>query len=115
MILTPLFVVLAAVSKAVADTLADHFWVSIFKKLNPKFWDKATASDNEKTFWITKYKLDGWHIANSLIIIFFLLAMVNYQPHLKVYFDALYFILSGIAFNIFFNLFYNRILKSENK
>lgn len=100
MILSLILVALAGFFKAVADTLADHFDTSIFKKLNPKFWHKATSSEYAKR--IFGYKLDGWHLANSLMIFSFVAAASD---------SLIDFIILGVLFNIVFNLEYNKILR----
>jgi hypothetical protein len=102
--------VIAAMSKAVADTLQHHFSISIFGKLNPKFWDPAVSS-TKKLFWITKYRLDAWHLANSAMIVFIVLFGVYVKQIFP--FKALDVIFYGLLWNGTFDAFYDHILKVE--
>lgn len=102
-------IILAAICKAVADTLDDHFSISRFKHLNPKFWDKNVSSEYAKR--IFSYKIDGWHLFNSGMIVCFILAAVLHpfdKWHTDWYWEIL---IAGISFNLAFNLFYNKILR----
>jgi hypothetical protein len=109
------FFCLVAICKAIADTLADHFDTSIFKKLNPKFWDKKTSSETAIRIPFTKYKIDAWHLTNSFAITFIILSMIYYRPMLPQGFlfmvceVGIYGILSIVVFNIF----YNHILRNK--
>lgn len=107
MITLPL-ILLAAIMKAVADTLMFHYDTSVFKHLTPKFWNPVESYKYVKPLPFTKYKPDGWHLANSGLIICFIAAAVFHDIHLKWYFvlPAL-----GVLFNLTFNLFYNKILR----
>jgi hypothetical protein len=105
-----LLVVLAAASKATADTLADHFGSSIFKNLDPKFWDKNVSWQYGKFLPLTKFRVDGWHIANSIMIWAFLGAIAIQLPY-KWYWKLAGFVAIGTLFNLDFNLFYNHIYK----
>src|SRR5947209_5469427 len=67
-ILTASFLMLAAFSKAVADTLYHHFDTSVFKKLNPRFWNPAVSANYAKFLPFTKFRWDAWHIANTIMI-----------------------------------------------
>ena len=48
MIAILIFIILVGICDAVMDTLAHHFSVSMFKKLNPYFW-------NPDVSWLSKY------------------------------------------------------------
>lgn len=95
-----ILVFLAAVCKAVADTIAHHKDRSVFRR--SKFW-----SQDGKILPLTKYKLDGWHICNSLFLIFTLTAGPLYKPLFGLLIDLPS---AGILFILAFNLFYNKIL-----
>jgi hypothetical protein len=99
-------VIFAAFFKAVADTLADHYDTSIFKNLNPKWWHKATSSYHVKYLPFTKYRLDGWHLANTLMISSFLWGVVISQNG-----NWWGFLIMGVVYNIVFNLFYNKVFR----
>lgn len=94
-------ILLAAICKAVADTIAHHKSTSIFKR--SKFW-----SNGGKILPGTKYRLDGWHISNSGMVICFVVATVLHEPVLDWYWEIL---IGGAVFNLVFNLFYNKILR----
>src|SRR5690349_17699778 len=90
-----IFFVLAAISNAAMDTLAHHFWGSVFKNSDSNFWNPAYS-------WINKYidrdyhkghrKIlgtninfpdaftDGWHIFKMLMIVFLCLSVAFYEP-----------------------------------
>jgi hypothetical protein len=102
-----LFIALAAICKAIADTVRDHFSGSIFSRLNPRFWNPEVSWRYAKVPPLTKYKIDSWHLANSGMIVFFCAAIITYKPHLNW---AIELVLAGAWFNIIFNLFYNKIL-----
>lgn len=93
-------IIIAAICKAVADTIAHHKSRSVFK--NSKFW-----SNGGKIVPGTKYRLDGWHICNSGMICAFVVAAVLHSPVLAWYFEIP---IGGVVFILVFNLFYNKIL-----
>jgi hypothetical protein len=108
-ILTTIFIAFAGICKAIADTLKDHFDTSIFKWKNPKFWKPDVSWQYVGYIRFTKYHPDAWHIANSLMIVFFCLAIA---VHGACRFGVLpEVVMYGGVFDIAFNLFYNKILK----
>ena len=91
-----------------------HIPLLFFAKLNkPQFFD-AVKSFNGKR--IGKYPVDGWHIANSLMIISFCSMPRFYQPvvHIIEHKPLLCYICDmtayAIVFNGWFNLFYDKAL-----
>ncbi len=116
-----LFISLAGIMKAIMDTLNFHFSNSIFKNLNPYFWDEQNYA------WKNKYKnrvfengrrklfginipvvfTSGWHLFQSFQINFLMLAIVFYEPLFTWYFD---FCIYGFMYRAFFFLFYNYYL-----
>lgn len=96
---------IAAVCKALADTLADHFDTSIFKNKRHQFWDKAISSDHAKR--VFNYKIDAWHLANSLMIVAFITGIYFKPPYEWYYFIPA----AGTLFNMVFNTFYNKIFR----
>lgn len=106
-----LFVALIAAFKAVSDTLADHFTISIFKNLNAAFWDKETASRTAPFFrWKfikTRYRVDAWHLSNSAWIC---LALALPFVHEETFHPLLEYPTAGALFILVFNLFYNKLL-----
>ena len=102
-------IILAAICKAVADTLAHHFDTSIFKKKRQRFWNPAVSSNEAPR--IFAYKIDAWHLFNSGMIIFLVSAVPLHQFdkwHLQWYWEIL---IGGTLWNIIFNTFYNKILR----
>jgi len=98
-----ILILLAAIFKAVADTVAHHYDTSIFR------WnDFYNPLKQGKKIPFTKYPLDGWHLANSLMIVSFICAWAFHKPILKWYYEIP---IAGVAFNLTFNLFYNKILR----
>lgn len=92
-----IFFILAAICKAIADTIAHHYDTSIFEGID--FFDPAIQG---KKIPFTNYPFDGWHVANSLMIVFFVLAVFGFT--LKA-------LVAGVFFILFFNLFYNKVLR----
>lgn len=102
-----ILILLAAIFKAVADTLAHHFDTSVFKGKNTAFWNPLHP-DNDKVKKIGGYPLDAWHLANSAMIFSFILAAIfNDLPFLW----WLQLIGFGVLFNLVFVLFYDKILR----
>jgi len=99
-------IAVAAVCKALADTLAHHFDTSVFKKKDPKFWNQPVSADHAKIIAFG-YKWDAWHITNSVMIIGFISA-IYFNPALPWYYTIP---AGGAIFNAVFNLFYNKIFR----
>jgi hypothetical protein len=99
---------LAAFFKAVADTLQHHYGSSVFSKLNKNWWNPVYSWQYVKFLPLTKYRADGWHLANSGMIICFIAVGVVHQPVLAWYWELL---IGGAYFNLVFNLFYNKLLR----
>ena len=114
-----LFVFLAAVCNAVMDKTQFHYHKSIFKFLNPYFW-------NGEISWQNKYVnrdflqglksipvqfTDAFHLFKSLMIIFFAIAVIEYKQIIHPVIDLL---MIGSVWNGTFNIFFNKILHNEN-
>ena len=104
-IIPGLLIIAAAICKALADTVADHFDTSIFKNKYQQFWNKSISANHAKR--IGNYKIDAWHLANSGMIICFITAAAFPPPVAWYYFIPA----GGTLFNLVFNLFYNKILR----
>lgn len=102
-----IFLLFAAFFKAVADTLQHHYDKSVFWKLNKNFWNPVVSAEHVKFLPWTKYRPDAWHLANTGMIVSFILFAVLYKPLIGWFFAV---ILGGIVFNLVFNLFYNKVL-----
>jgi hypothetical protein len=90
-----------AIFKAIADRISNHLNTpSIFK--DDSFWLKQGIF-----FPKSKYKVDGWHISNSIFI----------SASIGLAFSGLtltqwwLYIILGTEFILIFNLCYNKILK----
>lgn len=102
-----LLIILGAFFKSVSDTLDDHFDTSVFRHKNPLVWDANRST--VKTWWITGYKFDPWHISNSLMIVAIILATVlhRYDTLQAPWWAEL--IVAGVAWNVVFGVFYSKI------
>lgn len=97
---------IAAIFKAVADTVDHHFDTSVFRRLNADFWDRDFSSDRAKR--IFNYKLDAWHLAQSGMIVCMIAAVALHQEKLEWWLEVL---IGGAGWNLIFNTFYNKILR----
>jgi len=83
-----LFIALASTSKAIKDTLAFHFGSSVFKGLDPQFWNpniswmnkyKDWPTDDSAAFFLSKTVLvsftDAWHLFDLLMLLSLLIAL----------------------------------------
>ena len=57
----------AAFFNATMDTLQDHFSTSIFKNLNPNFWNPNVSWKVISNF-LGIVRLDAWHLAKSCFL-----------------------------------------------
>jgi hypothetical protein len=101
-----LLISLAAIAKAFADTLDDHFDDSIFRNLSRGWWDANAVRKTAKV--IFSYPVDAWHIGNSIMIISFIVAAVIHKPVFAWYYEIP---IAGTVFNILFGIFYNKIFR----
>lgn len=105
--ITALLILLAAIFKAIADTLAHHFYTSVFLRWKDKpFWNPMHER-NDAVPRVFKYPIDAWHLANSGMIVCFICAVPTVL-HFAWYWQILG---GGLLFNLVFNLFYNKILR----
>lgn len=117
--LTIIFLVIAAICKAVKDTVEFHYDYSIFAKCNTKYWNPLTSWRNKykedlKTpkFWgsttIFVMFTDAWHLFDFLQLVSFLLAIIFYG---KMIYFVVDFVIFYIIFCCIFELFYSLIFK----
>lgn len=99
-----LFVMFAAISKAMADTVQHHFYTSVFRGENQSFYNPIVSSA-KKT--VLGYRFDFWHLCNSVMIIAFAFAIVFHTEG----FSWIDFCLGGYYFNVTFSLFYDKVLR----
>ena len=101
----------AAICKAFSDTIAHHFDTSIFRGKNRDFWEANRVNSAAKR--IFGYKVDAWHLSNSLMITCFIAAIFfggNLHNTIKVSVWVT-FVAYGAWFNIVFNIFYNKVFR----
>lgn len=104
----------AAFFNAVMDTLQFHFHRSVFTRLNPEFWNPSKSWRTAYVLPGTNYKVDAWHLAKSLMIIFMavsaiILIGVDYT-NIPIWAYGGLLIVYGFAWNLTFNIFYNHLL-----
>lgn len=109
--------ILAAVCNAFMDNTAHHWYKSVFRKLNPDFWNPNVSCNTAYIVPLTGWKFDLWHICKSLMIILICASIVLYVPIFAigdVFAETVIdFVILGCFWNLTFNLFYNHILCSE--
>ena len=117
--LTIIFLVIAAICKAVKDAVEFHYDYSIFSKFNAKYWNPSISWKNKykgdlKTpkFWgsTTVFVMftDAWHLFDFLQLVSFLLAIIFYN---KMIYFVVDFVIFYILFCGVFELFYSLIFK----
>lgn len=77
---------------------------------NPAIWCKQIAGDHHQFVSGTKYPLDAWHIAKTLMLVAFMFAMTLYEKKVNWYVD---FSIFGLEWLAVFNLFFNKIWISK--
>lgn len=113
-------ILIAAICKAVSDTLADHYGHSIFRG---SWWDKSTSWRNKwkngdpangeafpGSSTVLVFTTDAWHLFNMVQYTAFFLAVVLYQPVFSWWVD---FLIGRVAFGLVFELFYKWLLVRE--
>ncbi len=83
----------AGLSKAISNTVSDHYSKSKFSSLNPFWWDKSISWQNKysdlnklsrkKFLWVIPVPVlftDAWHLFQSLMITFAVLGAIFYSP-----------------------------------
>jgi hypothetical protein len=110
--ITALLISLAAIFKAVADTLYHHYDTSVFARLNPKWCNPVVSCDYVGFLPFTKYRPDAWHLANSGMIICFIAAASINDSIFSFWIINLTML--GIIYNLIFELFYGKIFRKWN-
>ncbi len=105
MVLHIIFISLACFFNSVMDALEnENFSESIFRDWKKSFWYKRESW--KTAVRIFGYKVDGWHLAKSLMIICFVLAAGFLPDGNNMLFVLL---VDGVVWNLLFNLFYHKI------
>jgi hypothetical protein len=134
--ITSILLLAAGILNAVMDKIAFNYKSSIFKDLNPRFWDVKQSWKNQwkwplqpYTGWYyfglytPRYKenfpysntflvwaTDAWHLAKALMLGCIMLGIVFYSPMFGWFIDAVVYY---CIFTLAFTYFYSYILKAK--
>ena len=134
--ITLILLLTAGILNAVMDKIAFNYKSSIFKDLNPRFWDVKQSWKNQwkwplepYTGWYyfglytPRYKenfpysntflvwaTDAWHLAKALMLGCIMLGIVFYSPMFGWFIDAVVYY---CIFTLAFTYFYSYILKAK--
>ena len=134
--ITSILLLAAGILNAVMDKIAFNYKSSIFKDLNPRFWDVKQSWKNQwkwplepYTGWYyfglytPRYKenfpysntflvwaTDAWHLAKALMLGCIMLGIVFYSPMFGWLIDA---VIYYCIFTLAFTYFYSYILKAK--
>jgi hypothetical protein len=110
--------IIAGVSKAGRDTLAHHFETSIFRNLNPMFWNPVLSGVNKwkngdktqgekfflsSTLWVAL--TEAWHIFEMLNVFCLCVGVGLMVFYMGLWGAVISRILYGIAFTIAYHYF----------
>lgn len=111
-LLTVILLSIAGIMEAIMDTLAHHFEGSIFKELNPDFWNPVKSGGNkwkngDKTqgerFFLSSTLLvgftEGWHLAKMFR------TLLLFMP-VAVFFGWGIFLVTMVTYKISFTIYY---------
>jgi hypothetical protein len=123
LIISALLIMVAGYSESVMDTLAHHYEESVFRKLNPKFWNPVQSGgnkwkDGDKTkgekFFLSSTLFvgvtEGWHLFKLIrtFTLFLSIGLMGYAltNNIWVLVGTIGLrILYGIVFSIFYRIF----------
>lgn len=106
-----ILIILAAIFKAIADTLAHHFDTSVFRRLPKQFWNPAESYKYIKFIPLTRFRPDAWHLANSGMIVCFITSIFTYKSIWINIPEWGWVLIFGTCFNLVFELFYSKWLR----
>jgi hypothetical protein len=99
---------LASALNACMDTLRNHFEGSLFKKLDPTFWNPNVSYKHAWVVPFTGYKVDAWHLIKSSMLICIMFSM--YFGLLDGFMEWYWLLLVyGIAWNGVFGITYKAL------
>lgn len=117
----------SGISKAVKDTLSDHYSTSIFNRFDPKFWDKSVSSVNKykdqlnddlspkfigsTTFLV--WTTDAWHLFDTIQSTCWQIALSLYimdNNALPIWYIPIIVSCIKLCVSLPFELFYSKIL-----
>jgi hypothetical protein len=119
-----ILIALSALCNALMDVSQFHYSTSILTKFNkPQYFNGEISWENKYVDWRNGDKrmrkwffglfnipaafTDFWHIAKSIMIVLFILAIVLYEPVFGILID---FFVLGAIWNLVFLAFYKKIL-----
>lgn len=134
--ITLILIIIAGALNAIMDKLVFAFKSSIFKDLNPRFWDIKQSWKNQWKWplqpydswyyfglYTPRYKenfpysntflvwaTDAWHLTKSIMLGLIMLGIVLYNPIFSTLIDL---VIYYIAFTISFTYFYEYILNKK--
>ena len=133
--ITLILLLTAGILNAVMDKIAFNYKSSIFKDLNPRFWDVKQSWKNQWKWplqpydswyyfglYAPRYKenfpysntflvwaRDAWHLAKALMLCFIMLGIVFYSPMFGWFIDAvIYYCTFTLAFTYFYEYILNK-------
>jgi len=98
-----LYLILAAIFNAMMDTLTHHFDTSVFKGLNPKWWNPNVSWQYNNNF-LGIVRLDAWHLAKFGMIGSICMAMISYHQILGNFSIFVLPIIWSVTFETFYKL-----------
>ncbi len=127
LIIISLLLVVSGIAKAVMDTCADHYPVSLFKRLgwNQSYWDKKSSSNNKykngdklqgpKYFLSTTilvWTTDAWHLFQMIFLTTFSLAflLTGYLFNADFIGLIVIYVTCNVVMRMVFEFFYSEIL-----
>lgn len=97
----------AAIMNAGMDSVEnERFDETIFSYFDKSFWYKRKSWAYAKM--IGGYKIDGWHLMKSAMVVFMVLACVCFKKDAPI---IVHIGIFGLLWNLTFNLFYNHLFK----
>jgi hypothetical protein len=134
--ITLILIIIAGALNAIMDKLVFAFKSSIFKDLNPRFWDVKQSWKNQWKWplqpydswyyfglYTPRYKenfpysntflvwtTDAWHLTKSIMLGLIMLGIVLYNPIFSTLIDL---VIYYIAFTVSFTYFYEYILNKK--
>lgn len=118
---------LSGIAEAIMDTLNFRFKSSIFRNLNPKFWDKDVSSVNKNRFkdknqishliysTFLSFVTDAWHLFKSLhtVLLFILVIMSFIASNCNIYLFVTYLLSAYLFKKLVFEVGYNYIFNKK--
>lgn len=108
--------ILAIVIMALIETLQHHFGVSIFRKLNEKWWNpyiswirKGEMKQTLFNKYISVIWSDAFHLFKFIFLLLITASIVTYERILGILLDPYLYLLT---YGIVFNIFYEKIFKA---